>query len=37
VPHGDYFFLLGAGTRQDETTGTRAEIRAIVDSVKIEE
>ena len=36
VPRGDYFFLIGAGTRQDEKTGTRAEIHAIVDSIKIE-
>ena len=35
VPHGDYYFLLGAGTRQDEKTGSRKEIDAIVKSVKI--
>ncbi len=27
VPRGDYFFIIGAGTRQDEKTGSRDEIR----------
>lgn len=36
VPRGDYFFMIGAGTRQDEKTGTREEIRAILESVKID-
>jgi hypothetical protein len=36
VPRGDYFFLLGAGTRQDETTGSRSEIQGILNSVKID-
>ncbi|MDO8441904.1 MAG: hypothetical protein Q7S97_12020 [Polaromonas sp.] len=35
VPTGDYFFLIGAGTRQDEKTGSRQEIRQIVDSIKV--
>jgi len=35
VPHGDYFFLIGAGTRQDEKTGTREEIQEILKSVRI--
>lgn len=35
VPHGDYFFLIGAGTRQDEATGTRAEVQDILRTVKI--
>lgn len=35
VPRGDYFFMIGAGTRQDEKTGTRAEIQGILDTVKI--
>lgn len=35
VPKGDYFYLMGAGTRQDEATGSRAEIRQIVESVVI--
>ena len=37
VPRGDYFFMIGAGTRQDEKTGTREEIRAILETVKIEQ
>jgi hypothetical protein len=37
VPRGDYFFIIGAGTRQDEKTGTREEIRAILETVKIEQ
>jgi hypothetical protein len=36
VPRGDFFFMIGAGTRQDEKTGTRAEIASIIQSVKIE-
>jgi hypothetical protein len=35
VPRGDYFFMIGAGTRQDEATGTRQEIKAILDTVRI--
>jgi len=35
VPRGQFFFLIGAGTRQDEATGTRAEIRSILESLKI--
>lgn len=35
VPRGDYFFLIGAGTRQDEKTGSRQEIRRILDTVKV--
>lgn len=34
VPRGSYFFIFGAGTRQDEGNGTRAEIASIVESVK---
>jgi hypothetical protein len=37
VPRGDYFFIVGAGTRQDEKTGSREEIANIVRSVKIEQ
>jgi hypothetical protein len=37
VPRGSYFFMIGAGTRQDESTGTRSEIRAILDSLKLVE
>lgn len=36
VPRGDYFFMIGAGTRQDEMTGTRNEIAAILKTVKID-
>ncbi len=36
IPRGDYFFILGAGTRQDEKTGSRKEIGAILATVKIE-
>jgi len=36
VPHGDYFFMIGAGTRRDEKTGKREEIRDILNSIHIE-
>lgn len=36
VPRGRFFFMIGAGTRQDEATGTRSEIRAIINSLVIE-
>lgn len=36
VPRGKHFFMIGAGTRQDEKTGKREEIQKIVDSLKIE-
>ncbi|MGD9034536.1 MAG: hypothetical protein PVJ69_13545 [Desulfobacteraceae bacterium] len=36
VPRGDYFFMIGAGTRQDEKTGTRKEIQKILKTVKID-
>jgi hypothetical protein len=35
VPRSSYFFLIGAGMRQDEKNGSREEIEAIVRSVKI--
>jgi len=35
IPRGDYFFLFGAATRQDEKNGTRKEIQAILKTVKI--
>ena len=35
VPHGDYFFMIGAGTRQDEKTGSREEIQGILGTLKI--
>ncbi len=34
VPRGDFFFMMGAGTRQDEATGRRSEIRSIVEGIK---
>ena len=37
VPRGDYFFLLGAGTRQDESTGSRNEVQDILRSIKIDQ
>ena len=37
VPKGDYFFMMGAGTRQDEKTGSRKEIQSVVDSVKVQQ
>jgi hypothetical protein len=33
VPRGNYFFMFGAGTRQDEKTGSRSEIEKILHSV----
>ncbi len=36
VPRGDYFFMIGAGTRQDEKTGTRKEIHEILKTAKID-
>ena len=36
VPYGDYFFLMGAGTRQDETTGSRADIQHILETIIID-
>lgn len=35
VPRGDYFFMLGAGTRQDEKNAKRSELAAILKSVKV--
>jgi hypothetical protein len=35
VPDGDHFFLVDAGTRQDEKTGTRKEIEAILRTIRI--
>lgn len=33
VPRGDFFFIIGAGTRQDEKTGSRKDIQEILNSV----
>ncbi|MFO7529002.1 MAG: hypothetical protein R6W86_09400 [Marinobacter sp.] len=35
VPRGDYFFMIGSGTRQDEKTGSREEISEILSSVEL--
>lgn len=35
VPRGAYFFIIGAGTRQDESTGKRSEILTILKSLKL--
>lgn len=37
VPRESYFMLIGAGTRQDEKTGTRQEIRDILNTLTIED
>ena len=36
VPKGSIFFMIGAGTRTDEKNGSRAEIRQIMDRLRIE-
>jgi hypothetical protein len=36
VPRGKHFFMIGAGTRQDEKTGKREELQQILKSVKID-
>lgn len=36
VPKGSFFFMIGAGTRQDEKTGKREEIAEILASLKID-
>lgn len=36
LPRGDYFFMVGAGTRVDEQTGTRQEIAGILQSLSID-
>lgn len=35
IPRGDYFFMVGAGTRQDEKTGSRKEIESIINTIVI--
>lgn len=35
VPRGEHYFVIAGATRQDEKNGTRAEIRAIVGTIKI--
>jgi len=36
VPRGKHFFMIGAGTRQDEKTGKRQEIEKILGTIKID-
>ena len=36
VPRGKHFFMIGAGTRQDEKTGKRQEIDKILATIKID-
>jgi hypothetical protein len=36
VPRKSYFIMIGAGTRQDEANGTRAEIHSILATVKLD-
>jgi hypothetical protein len=37
IPRGDFFFIVGAGTRQDEKSGSRAEIDVIVKSLRLDQ
>lgn len=34
VPKGKHFYMIGAGTRQDEKTGSRKEIQKILETIK---
>lgn len=36
VPRGKHFFMIGAGTRQDEKTGKREEIAKILKTIRME-
>ena len=36
VPRGKHFFMIGAGTRQDQKTGKREEIAKILKNIRIE-
>jgi len=36
VPRKSHLFIIGAGTRQDERTGTRAEIQSIISTIRID-
>ena len=36
VPRGDLLFMIAASTRQDEKSGTRKEVRSIIDTIKID-
>lgn len=35
IPQKNYYYLIGSITRQDEETGSRDEIKKIIDSIKI--
>jgi len=37
VPRGNYFFMIGAGTREDEKTGSRDEIKSILNTISFDE
>lgn len=37
VPRGDFFFMIGSGTRQDEATGSREEINSILNTLVLRE
>jgi len=36
VPRGSYFLLIGAGTKQDDPSGSRADIRAMLDTLSFD-
>ncbi|HEX8840447.1 MAG TPA: hypothetical protein VF750_08275 [Sphingomicrobium sp.] len=36
VPKGPVYFMVGSGTRADERNGSRAEVRAIIDTLKLD-
>ena len=36
VPRGNFFFMIGAGTRQDEKTGKREEIAGIMATLRLD-
>jgi hypothetical protein len=36
VPRGDLLFVIGASTAQDEKSGSRKEVRGIIDTIKID-
>ena len=36
VLKGDLLFMVGAGTRQDEMTGSRQEVQRVIDSIRLQ-
>ena len=36
VPKGSHFFMINANTRVDEKTGSRKEIKSIIETIKFE-